>query len=132
MFFPAELRRLIQNEWATDRVNDDVTARLLGEAGERPAVAEIRAKEAGVFAGQAVIAAHQALLPDVKFEALAKDGMTLAPGTIVARFEAAAGRCLSLERTLLNFLSHLSGIATLTRRFVTAVKPHPTKILATR
>lgn len=125
------LHELLSREWTTDRVSDDVTAALLGAAGEAPAVALVKSREAGVFAGRDWIRAHDQLCPDVRFEALLQDGDTLAAGTEVARLAGPVGRCLSLERTLLNGLSHLCGIATLTRQFVCAVPPS-TKILATR
>src|SRR5439155_769944 len=52
----------------------------------------------------------------------ATDGMTLVPNTTLARVHGSARSVLIAERTVLNFLSHLSGVATLTRRFVRATE----------
>lgn len=126
------LRRLIQEEWTTDRVDNDVTAQLLGQRAQQPCKAMVRTREPGVFAGSAVLEVYQELLPNCELRALVEDGQEVSPRQDLVSFKATAGTCLSLERTLLNLLSHLCGIATLTRKFVDAVKPHPTKILATR
>lgn len=124
------LKAFILKELETDRASDDVTARLLGSRGEVLCEATVFAKESGVFCGESVCAAF----PDtvVSVECLVRDGAVLEVGTPVARVRGTAAACLSHERTLLNLLSHLSGIATQTRKFVQAVGPFKTKILATR
>lgn len=124
--------QLIENEWETDCVSQDVTVRLLGEKALAAATATVKTRESGVFCGEEVVAAYRELLPHAKVEALVRDGATLSPNNEVARFQATVGECLSLERTLLNFLSHLCGIATHTREFVQRVEGTRTKILATR
>lgn len=126
----ASVRRLIENELATDRVGDDVTGRLLESAGEAPAEAVVFAKQSGVFSGEAVLRAFPS--DRVKITAQARDGEALEVGKPVAFMRGTVADCLAHERTLLNLLSHLSGVATLTRKFVEAVRPHPTRILATR
>ena len=60
------------------------------------------------------------------------DGDRLAAGTVIAEIAGPARSILTLERTALNFLQRLSGIATLTARFVAAVRGTPTAILDTR
>jgi len=124
------LQRLIESELETDRVRDDVTTRLLGKDRTRRAQAVVFTKQLGVFSGKAVCEAFP--FSGLKVECLVEDGTTLEVGMPVARLTGTIEGCLGAERTLLNFLSHCSGVATLTRRFVDAVKPHPTKILATR
>ena len=82
---------------------------------------DIVARADGVLAGRACAA--QAFLevdPGIEVEWLAGDGMTLIPDTTIGRVYGPARSILIAERTVLNFLSHLSGVATLTRRFVEA------------
>ncbi len=67
-----------------------------------------------------------------KFMPLVRDGNRVKPGQQIAYIESELGSILTAERTALNFLSRLSGIATLTARFVDAVVPYKTRILDTR
>ncbi len=127
---PASIRALIEAELVTDRVGDDVTGRLLEAAGHGFAEAVVFAKQSGIFAGEAVLAAFPS--DGVKLIPQARDGEVLEVGKPVAFVRGTVADCLAVERTLLNLLSHLSGVATLTRKFVEAVRPHSTKILATR
>lgn len=130
MLDSASIRRLIEAELATDRVGDDVTGRLLESAGRAPAEAVVFAKQSGVFCGEAVLAAFPT--ERLKITTQARDGEVLEVGKPVALVRGTVADCLAHERTLLNLLSHLSGVATLTRKFVEAARPHSTKILATR
>jgi nicotinate-nucleotide pyrophosphorylase (carboxylating) len=123
------LRRLIERELETDRVTDDVTCRLLGSNGRVRCEAIVFAKQSGIFSGRAVC---EAFPPGVEINCLLEDGAPLEIGTRVATLHGSAVDCLTAERTLLNLLSHLSGVATLTRQYVDAVGAGHTKILATR
>lgn len=128
-----ELMHAISAECEVDRVDDDVTVQLLGANKAVPARAILKAKEPGVFSGATVVEAFKILFEgSVDIFCQRKDGDLLKTGEQILRMEGPAGRCLSLERTLINYLSYLSGVATLTRKFVDAVKPHSTQILATR
>ncbi|MEW4488424.1 carboxylating nicotinate-nucleotide diphosphorylase [Thalassoglobus sp. JC818] len=69
---------------------------------------------------------------DVNFTPLLQDGDALIPGTVIAEVSGSMRSILTLERTVLNFLTLLSGTATLTRRFVDAVKQTQCQILETR
>jgi len=69
--------------------------------------------------------------PRIEFEPKMNDGDILNPGTTIATVIGLAASCLKAERTALNFLQHLSGIATLTRKFVDATEGK-IKILDTR
>jgi nicotinate-nucleotide pyrophosphorylase (carboxylating) len=60
------------------------------------------------------------------------DGQDVHPGDTIATVQGAARPILTAERTALNFLAHLSGIATVTRDIVTSISPHPAKIVCTR
>ncbi len=68
----------------------------------------------------------------VRFRALARDGDVVKPGSAVAQVVGDAGSILKAERTALNFLQHLSGVSSLTRRFVDTVKDTGAIILDTR
>ena len=68
----------------------------------------------------------------IKFMPLVADGEWVEPEKQIAYIEGDPNAILTAERTALNFLSHLSGIATLTEQFVEAVKPHKVKIMDTR
>ena len=95
--------------------------------------AQILVKEAGVICGLHVAAdVFHELDPDLRFEALAADGDSVDGRTVVARLAGRAAPVLTGERTALNFLGRLSGIATLTRRFVDAIEGTGAEILDTR
>ncbi|MFA5948892.1 MAG: carboxylating nicotinate-nucleotide diphosphorylase [Hyphomicrobium sp.] len=95
--------------------------------------ATIGARKPGVIAGLTVAkAAFHALDERVAFEPLVADGAEVGAGDIVARVAGEARSLLSAERVALNFLSHMSGIATLTRRYVDAVSGRGAGIADTR
>lgn len=78
------------------------------------------------------MAAFVMLDPKVRFMPLTMDGRWVKAEQQIAYIEGDFGAVLGAERTALNFLSRLSGIATLTARYVEAVKPHKTEIMDTR
>ena len=95
--------------------------------------AAIMVKEQGVLAGLDVARlTFREAAPALKFRTLAADGDAVAPGVAVAQVLGDIGGILKAERTALNFLQHLSGIATLTRRFVDEVAGTGVVILDTR
>lgn len=97
------------------------------------AAATFGARSEGVIAGLAVAeAAFHAVDPRVEFKAEVDDGDRIAAGTIVARVTGPARALLTAERVALNFLCHMSGIATLTRRYVDAVAGTYARITDTR
>jgi len=115
-----------------DRAWEDVTGRLLIPPGVS-AEAFLTARAEGVAAG--VTAAALAFrLRDRRCRArvLVQDGQTVRRGQKVLRVRGPLRSLLSAERTALNFLTHLSGIATLTRRCVRAAGPRGPRILDTR
>ena len=109
----------------------DVTAALL-DADARLSVA-FTARRPGVAAGLACarLAVH-ALDPPARFEASVADGDGLTAGAVLARVEGNARALLSAERTALNLLGRLSGVATLTAAYVRAVEGTGVRILDTR
>ncbi len=124
--------RLIKTELSVDKLTDDVTSRLLPDAA-LPAQSWVKTREPGVFSGEAIIGAFQQIFNNIiEFHILKRDGDALSPNEPLLTFFADAKLTLSLERTLLNFLGHTCGIASVTRQFVDEVGSHKTKILATR
>ena len=90
-------------------------------------------RQAGTVAGLACARlALAALDPTARFEAAAADGDHVPPGAVLARVEANARALLSAERTALNLLGRLSGIATLTAAYVDAVDGTGARIADTR
>jgi nicotinate-nucleotide pyrophosphorylase (carboxylating) len=110
----------------------DITATACVPADARLS-AVFAARKPGVVAGLACarLAVH-ALDPAAVFTLEAKDGDAIAAGAVLARVEANAHALLSAERTALNLLGRLSGIATLTRAYVDAVAGTGARIADTR
>jgi nicotinate-nucleotide pyrophosphorylase (carboxylating) len=116
---------------AEDMGTGDRTTEAIVPADARSS-ATLLLREPGVVAGLGV--ARQVFLaldPDLRWEPVARDGDQVAGGP-VARLEARAHAVLSGERLALNLLGRLSGIATLTRRYVDAVAGTRAVILDTR
>jgi nicotinate-nucleotide pyrophosphorylase (carboxylating) len=95
--------------------------------------AVIKAKQKGILAGlQVARRVFEALDPDVTFHALVSDGDAIASGERLAVVKGNTIALLKGERTALNFLQRLSGIATLTRHYVDALEGSKTRLLDTR
>ena len=94
--------------------------------GDQRARGVIVAKSRCVIAGVDVAAeAFRQLDPAVTFSARRSDGQWCSPGDVVAEVHGAAAAMLTAERTALNLMQRMSGIATLTRSFVdAAARPH--------
>jgi nicotinate-nucleotide pyrophosphorylase (carboxylating) len=110
----------------------DVTAQACIEADARLS-AVFAARQAGVVAGLACARlAVLALDPEASFETAATDGEKVAPGAVLAKVSANARALLSAERTALNLLGRLSGVASLTATYVDAVAGTKARIADTR
>jgi nicotinate-nucleotide pyrophosphorylase (carboxylating) len=110
----------------------DITSQAIC-APDRTAAASIIAKAPGVLSGGILLAPLFARVdPSVAVSVAAPDGSRLAEGTVVARLEGPIRAILAGERTALNLLQHLSGIATLSSRMVAAIGPAKTRLLDTR
>jgi nicotinate-nucleotide pyrophosphorylase (carboxylating) len=117
---PGLYRELVRRALAEDFGWGDVTTEAVIDRDQR-ARGVILVKSACVLAGLDIASeAFRQLDPGVTVAAHVKDGERCQPGTIVAEFRGHAAGLLTAERTALNFLQRLSGIATLTRRFVDA------------
>ncbi len=127
------LEPLLRAALAEDIGPSDVTSGLLVPAEAR-AVARIRAKAQGVVAGVQVAVAlfGYASGGTAAVKAAIEEGARVRPGDPVLAVEGPARALLAAERTALNFLMRLSGIATLTARFVAAVEGTGARILDTR
>ncbi len=110
---------------------DATTAALFAEAV--PAEGRISAKAPTVMAGGPVaVLVFERLDPTASAELLAADGASIAAGASLLAVRGDGRAILSAERVALNILQRLCGIAALTRRFVEAVRGHPTRIVDTR
>lgn len=110
----------------------DITAQACIPLDARMAVT-FGVRKPGVIAGLACARlAMLALDPNGQFETLAADGDLLTPGAVIARVEGNARAILSAERTALNLLGRMSGVATLTRAYVDAVQGTRARIVDTR
>ena len=110
----------------------DVTTRSIVEAGQ-PAEARLVVREAGIIAGvRTVPAVIEAFDADLSFHALVSDGDRVAAGAPAGTLAGDRVDLLGIERTVLNVIGRLSGIATLTGRFVDAVEGTGAVICATR
>src|SRR5258708_35922411 len=117
---PALYREIVRRALAEDLGWGDVTTESVGPSGLR-ARGIILAKSPCIIAGLDVAAeAFSQLDPGCAFDRKRKDGERCEPGDVVAELRGQAASMLTAERTALNFLQRLSGIATLTRRFVDA------------
>ncbi len=100
---------------------------------EDAATAAIVARAPGRIAGiQVADSVFRCLDPQLDFDAVLNDGSDAKAGDTVAVIHGAARPILSAERTALNFLMRLSGIATITREIVGLVSPYPTRVVCTR
>ncbi|HQB93578.1 MAG TPA: carboxylating nicotinate-nucleotide diphosphorylase [Candidatus Omnitrophota bacterium] len=110
----------------------DVTSNLLIPAQAR-GTARVIAKEKGVFCGQwLVMKLFRIADPGVKLEFRVRDGHQFRRGQTVFLMHGNIRSILKVERTMVNFIGHLSGVATKTRLFVNKVKKYPVLILDTR
>lgn len=130
---PAPIERLIRDTLAEDLgTRGDLTGNATVPA-DATLTCDYVSRASGVLAGLPVLAATVDLaLPDGAFTAYVKDGEALQPGTAIARVSGNARGVLALERTSLNIVGHLSGVASLTRRWVDAVEGTGARIRDTR
>ena len=110
----------------------DITTDAIVPA-EATVEAVIAARQPGVLAGlQAALLAFELVDPTFRIEQLCEDGAQIARGETVARISGRARGVLGAERTALNFLCRMSGIATATRGLTDAIAGYNAKIVCTR
>jgi nicotinate-nucleotide pyrophosphorylase (carboxylating) len=110
----------------------DITSAATIDANAR-FTAEMNCRQPITIAGLDIAAAFfRSLDQGVRIEKLTKDGESVAAGTVLLRLEGNARAMLAAERSALNTLQHLSGIATLTRQYVDRIEGTGTTLLDTR
>ncbi len=123
---------IIEAALQEDLPQGDITSESIIPDGSRSR-AIILAKEDGILAGMDVASrVFEKIDPDVEFKREKDDGQKFSKGETLAELEGSSISILKGERTALNFLQRMSGIATTTGRFVEALKGTRTKILDTR
>ncbi len=128
---PEQYRDAVRRSLDEDIGSGDVTTEATVTPGQR-ARGMFLAKSACVLAGLDVgLEAFRQLDPEIRTHMRRQDGDAVTPGDIIGEIEGRAATLLMAERTALNFLQRLSGIATETRRFVTTARDRIT-VLDTR
>jgi nicotinate-nucleotide pyrophosphorylase (carboxylating) len=128
----AAVEELVRLALAEDIGDGDITTEATVDSG-RTALARIKAKAPGLLAGIKVAeAVFHAVDMSLDFEAARVDGSHLAAGDHVAVIGGNARALLAAERTALNFLQHLSGVATATSAAVMALEGTGVRLLDTR
>ena len=136
--FPLALPRLLVERAVAAALDEDLSTAgdITTDAiipADATATAAIVARESGVVAGLDLAeAAFKALDPDIRFTRIVADGGGVAAGGKIATVSGKTRAILSAERTALNFLGRLSGIATLTASYVKAVEGTGARIACTR
>lgn len=129
---PFVVKDLLRTYLKEDLGHGDITSCHL-PAKEKTVTAVIRVKEQGILAGLPVVTALFSLLdPGVKMESKAEDGMAVANHAEIARITGSALALLRGERTALNILQRLSGIATMTRKLVDLIASTEARLVDTR
>ena len=125
-------KKMIQLALQEDIGNGDITSRALRLKGKK-GIAIVVAKQAGVISGiDTFMRVYRTLSPAVSFHIYKRNGATVVPGNLIIKISGPLDIIQTGERTAMNFLSHLSGVATATREIVKAVADYPVKILDTR
>jgi len=110
----------------------DVTSRACISA-DRKSTAKVIAKQHGVIAGlDYLTAVFQQVDPDVVIELFLRDGSAVEPGSVVLKAAGSSRSILSAERTALNFLGHLSGVATEASKLIGLIEGTGVTLLDTR
>lgn len=133
-----KLDEVLLKPWVTAALQEDLGRRgdVTSQAtipAEQQAKLVIKARDAGVVCGLDLARLSFALIDEATtFSAEVQDGDRVTAGTILAKVSGNARHLLTAERTALNFMTHLSGIATATRQIVDSVADYPAQITCTR
>lgn len=129
------INKAISDALREDKVNSDVTTKLLlsGKKGDKKLTAVLLCKEDCILAGIEIFKrVYRQIDRNVTFKTYFKDGASLKKGAKVLEVTSTLRNLLEGERTALNFLQRMSGIATLTNTFARKLKFKNSKILHTR
>lgn len=123
---------LIRAAISEDVGTGDVTSLYFTPADSRSR-AEIVAREPGIVSGAEIaVTVFKEIDPTLEVEVCIPDGSPFVRGSILMRAAGSTRSLLTAERTALNFLQRLCGVAAQTQRYVEAVKPHPVQVWDTR
>ena len=131
-FEPASLEEIVARALREDVGDGDVTTEWT-LATDAVARAQFEAGQPGILSGlYPASLTFREVDPGLEFRALVTDGDQVEPGQPIAEVRGAARSVLTAERTALNFMRHLSGIASMTRQYVDAVRNTGARIVDTR
>ncbi|MCX5716370.1 MAG: carboxylating nicotinate-nucleotide diphosphorylase [Candidatus Omnitrophica bacterium] len=127
-----KIEQLIKDALKEDIGKGDITTRSLFPKPKH-ITARIIAKEKGILVGLSVVEmVFKAIDKKIKITRKVREGRPVRPGITVCVIRGRADKVLAGERVALNFIARLSGIATLTNKYVNRIKPYKAKILDTR
>ncbi len=128
----AELHALITLALQEDIGHGDITTKAI-YTGQELAKADFIAKQDGIIAGIEVVAlVFKMVDSSIVFTPLLSDGDPITKGDIIAKVKGPAGSILTAERTVLNFMQRMSGIATKVRKYADLIAHTNAKVLDTR
>lgn len=129
MMIETQVRAALEEDLG--RAGDITSQATIGPDMIASCVANVR--EEGVISGiELARTAFRLIDPDTAFEALAADGDRVVPGAVIARISGRARSVLSAERVALNYLMHMSGVATHTARFADLIADTHARVTCTR
>nr|WP_131669667.1 carboxylating nicotinate-nucleotide diphosphorylase [Psychrobacter pygoscelis] len=136
--YEPRLDDVLLTPWVTAALTEDLGRR--GDITSQATIPEdktaslvIKARDAGVICGMDLARLSFALIDDaISFKAHVHDGQRVTAGTVLATVSGNARHLLTAERTALNFMTHLSGIATATQQIVDSVADYPAQVTCTR
>lgn len=129
---PDDLKQLINLALSEDIGIGDITTKAVF-IGDEMARGRFIAKETGIIAGlELTEAIFKQLSPSIKLETFCADGDHIEKSFLIANLSGPADKILTGERTVLNFMQRMSGIATSTRNYANAIKHTKAKVLDTR
>jgi len=132
MFKSNEIDRIVNNALREDMPEGDITSENV-VSQDSISKAVITGKEEGILAGIEVAEkVFKKIDPEIRIKKYFRDGQGIKKGEKLAVLQGSSISLLKGERTALNFLQRMSGIATLTRKFANALKGSSTKLLDTR
>ena len=136
--YEPRLDDVLLKPWVTAALTEDLGRRgdITSQAtipADKTASLVIKARDAGVICGMDLARLSFALIDDaIGFKAHVHDGQRVTAGAILATVSGNARHLLTAERTALNFMTHLSGIATATQQIVDSIADYPAQITCTR
>ncbi len=128
----SQINRLITQALQEDVGRGDITTQLLVSKKQISKAALVVRENAVIFGLEIVRRVFQKLDRNIRMQINYHDGQSVPANSVVAILEGKTHALLTAERVALNFFSRLSGIATLTSRYVQAIRPFTTKIFDTR